>query len=77
MPLGWTVHLAFLLATCYLFYLIIESPSHRLARQLSKQLGSALSKRRLANIDSLIRSDENKPDDDLALEPAATEHATS
>jgi peptidoglycan/LPS O-acetylase OafA/YrhL len=38
MPLGWTIHLTFLLAVCYLFYLLVERPSHRLARRLSRQL---------------------------------------
>jgi peptidoglycan/LPS O-acetylase OafA/YrhL len=39
-PLGWTVHLAFLLCVCYVFYLIVEAPSHKLARQLAKHISA-------------------------------------
>ena len=77
MPLGWFAHLAFLLATCYLFYLIIESPSHRLARRLSNRLTFPPRQNSLSSTDSLAQPVEGRPGGDLALEPAPTEQAAS
>ncbi|MFL6212866.1 MAG: acyltransferase family protein [Blastocatellia bacterium] len=73
MPFGWLVHLTFLLVTCYLFYLMIEAPSHRLARRLSKQVGSALTKRALPTPSPAIRNGDRELAGDVALEPATTE----
>jgi peptidoglycan/LPS O-acetylase OafA/YrhL len=42
LPLRWTIHLSFLLILCYAFYLVIERPSHRLARRLSRSLSGKL-----------------------------------
>lgn len=47
-PLGWLAHLAFLLCVCYLFYLLIEAPSHRLARQLSKKVSGKATYNRIS-----------------------------
>jgi peptidoglycan/LPS O-acetylase OafA/YrhL len=38
LPLSWIIHLTFLLSICYVFYLLVEAPSHKLARHLSKLL---------------------------------------
>lgn len=39
--LSWLAMLAFVLAACYLFYLLIEKPSHMLARKVSRQFGKS------------------------------------
>jgi peptidoglycan/LPS O-acetylase OafA/YrhL len=38
-PFGWIVHLLFLLCVCYAFYLLVEAPSHFIARRLAKLIG--------------------------------------
>jgi peptidoglycan/LPS O-acetylase OafA/YrhL len=42
-PLGWAVHLIFILLLCYVFYLVVEAPSHKLARYLSTMISNKLS----------------------------------
>ncbi len=40
LPFGWIIHLTFLLCICYVFYLLVEAPSHRLARRLAGLLSA-------------------------------------
>ena len=42
-PIGWAVHLIFILLLCYVFYLVVEAPSHKLARYLSTMISNRLS----------------------------------
>jgi peptidoglycan/LPS O-acetylase OafA/YrhL len=39
-PFGWLIHLTILLIICYVFYLLIEAPSHKLARYLAFRITS-------------------------------------
>jgi peptidoglycan/LPS O-acetylase OafA/YrhL len=47
-PFRWVFHLAFLLSICYAFYLLVELPSHNLARHLSRQLSKKTSRETLS-----------------------------
>ncbi|MFN0076479.1 MAG: acyltransferase family protein [Prosthecobacter sp.] len=38
--LNWTIRVSFILASAWLLYLLVEHPSHRLARHLAKKLSS-------------------------------------
>jgi hypothetical protein len=42
------VHLIFILLLCYVFYLVVEAPSHKLARYLSTMIGNRLSYEKIA-----------------------------
>jgi peptidoglycan/LPS O-acetylase OafA/YrhL len=39
-PLDWLLKFGFILAFCYLFYLMVERPSHYLARRLAKSFSN-------------------------------------
>jgi peptidoglycan/LPS O-acetylase OafA/YrhL len=76
LPLSWIVHLTFVLCVCYLFYLIIESPSHQLARQLSRRLSSVLDKSALQQA-SYLKTKGNDKEGEFILEPVPTESLKS
>jgi peptidoglycan/LPS O-acetylase OafA/YrhL len=77
LPLSWITHLAFVLGVCYLFYLLIERPSHKLARHLSKQLSAILYNPALQQVSQLKAKGNDKAEGEFTLEPVATESLKS
>lgn len=67
-PIGWLTNLGLVLSLCYLFYLVVERPSHRFARYLSKRIG---------HVPSALATELMEPSglngNDLALHPIPRE----